>query len=512
MLLCNDLNKHRLGNALFKIAFIKATSIRFKQDYALPVWSYSKYFCMENKWSDIKWLSTVKVQEPSFDYAPVENKYHSINVDYLGYWQSFKYFAEEWDAIKDEFRWEKSFLAGMWERTDFRPSKGDWAVHVRLTDYRENPNYIQIPSSYYIEFFNTNDEFYIFSDDIKEAKNKLGTWTNVTYVEGSTDIEDMALMSQFQNIIIANSSFSWWAAHLASLYHKVNVIRPGGLFSGELAKKATGNDFYKPEWVIKPIHNIKIVKNEKVDLRDVTFITVVKIDSQDRRENLHLMIEFLLKHYDTNIIVGENSTHECEWVTTIPGVSYVYFDDFEFHRTKFLNELFRMSETEIVVNHDVDVLIPPSQMEEAVKMIRAGYDFIYPYGGAFLRLPRRCYAEIKQSLSLDGMEGKELQGAKDKSVGGCVLARKSSHFRVGGENEKYMKFGREDVSRHHRYINFGKCGRVEGPLFHIEHFIGPDSSFNHDFAAVNLSEARKELRMTKEQLWSYIQSWSQTTK
>ena len=512
MILCSDLNKHRLGNALFKIAFTKAMAIKFKHEYTLPRWGYANYFCMD-RWSDQKWPSTIKIQEPSFDYSPEVfdyiKEYNYVNIDFIGYWQSFRYFADEWDEIKEEFRWEKSFLDGIWERTDFRPSQKDWAVHVRLTDYQNNPNYIQIPSSYYTDEFIAHPErnFYVFSDDINEAKNKLGNWPNVTYVEGSADVEDMALMSQFENLIISNSTFSWWAAHLSSLYHKVNVIRPDGLFSGELAKKATGKDFYKTEWITRPIHNIKIVKSEKMDLRDTTFITVVKIDSQDRRENLQLMLEFILKHYNTNIIVGENSTRECEWVKTLPNVSYVFFDEFEFHRTRFLNELFKMSKTEIVVNHDVDVLIPPSQMEEAIKMIRKGYDFVYPYGGAFLRLPRSCYGKIKSTLSLDGMQGQELQGARDKSVGGCVLARKSAHFQVGGENEKYMKFGREDVSRYHRYINFGKCERVEGPLFHIEHFIGPDSSPNHDYAAVNLSEARKELRMTKEKLLDYIKTW-----
>jgi hypothetical protein len=512
MILCTDLNKHRLGNALFKIAFVKALSIRFKQDYALPSWEYAKYFCMEDRWSDVKWLSSVKIREPSFDYSPIENKYHSVNVDYMGYWQSFKYFYKEWDAIKDEFRWEKSFLDGIWERTDFRPGLNDWCVHIRLKDYVNNPNYVRLTPEYYIEFFRSNPDkqYYIFSDHIPDARKMVGLWPNVQFVGGSTDIEDLALMSQFKNFIIANSSFSWWAAHLAELYDQgserdIQVIRPDGLFAGELAKTCTGKDFYKPEWQIKPVHNIKIVKNKKIDLKDFTVVTVVCIDSNDRRENLQLMLEYLHKHYDTNFIIGETGTRECEFVQELPNTQYVYFEDDKFHRTKYLNTMMRMATTPYIINHDVDIIVPVSQMEEAANLLRTGIEFAYPYSGGFCRIERSYYSEIKATLDVSKL-GTFFRGADDDSVGGCVLVNKEAHFRVGGEAENYVNFGAEDRSRFDRYDLFGKCKRVQGVIYHLEHFLGPYSQGHHEYIVITRSEIRKERSLSKSKYWEYIHS------
>ena len=45
------------------------------------------------------------------------------------------------------------------------------------------------------------------------------------YVHGETDVVDMYLMSKMRNNIIANSSFSWWAAWLNENKDK-KVIAP----------------------------------------------------------------------------------------------------------------------------------------------------------------------------------------------------------------------------------------------------------------------------------------------
>ena len=44
----------------------------------------------------------------------------------------------------------------------------------------------------------------------------------------------------------------------------------------------------------------------KIDLKDCTFAIPVRIDSNDRMENLQLILMYLTHHFDTNIIVIEN--------------------------------------------------------------------------------------------------------------------------------------------------------------------------------------------------------------
>ena len=44
----------------------------------------------------------------------------------------------------------------------------------------------------------------------------------------------------------------------------------------------------------------------KHDLKDITFTIPVRIDSKDRFDNIHYIIDYLTANFDTNIIVFEN--------------------------------------------------------------------------------------------------------------------------------------------------------------------------------------------------------------
>ena len=70
--------------------------------------------------------------------------------------------------------------------------------------------------------------YYVFSDDAKEARLMFGEKENVVYVTSNRDKKsyiDMQLMSNCKHNIIANSTFSYWAAWLNCNRDKV-VIRP----------------------------------------------------------------------------------------------------------------------------------------------------------------------------------------------------------------------------------------------------------------------------------------------
>ncbi|WDM33080.1 alpha-1,2-fucosyltransferase [Priestia megaterium] len=58
--------------------------------------------------------------------------------------------------------------------------------------------------------------FYVFSDDIAFCKEHFnsGEFIYVGEKYDLTDIEEFSVMSSFNNFIIANSSYSWWAAYL----------------------------------------------------------------------------------------------------------------------------------------------------------------------------------------------------------------------------------------------------------------------------------------------------------
>ena len=98
---------------------------------------------------------------------------------------------------------------------------------MRRGDYINNTLYGNIcTKDYYlkaierIKEIKEIDTFCVFSNDIMWCKENLSSFLNecnVIYVDwnhGKNSYQDIYLMSQCNNNIIANSSFSWWGAWL----------------------------------------------------------------------------------------------------------------------------------------------------------------------------------------------------------------------------------------------------------------------------------------------------------
>lgn len=95
-------------------------------------------------------------------------------------------------------------------------------IHIRRTDFLVNPQNV-IKMDYYLSSIdylqnllkNKKLKFFIFSDDSVFAKENL-VLTDATYVDWNTLSPhlDFHLLSRCKHNIIANSTFSWWAAYI----------------------------------------------------------------------------------------------------------------------------------------------------------------------------------------------------------------------------------------------------------------------------------------------------------
>lgn len=108
-----------------------------------------------------------------------------------------------------------------------------------------------------------------------------------------------------------------------------------------------------------------------IDFKDVTFIVPVRFDSEDRRNNFKTSMNYLLRNFDTNIIVldSDKKSNE-EFVKSVSEkIKYIFEENDEklFHRTRLLNDMTKLAKTEIVVNYDVDVIFPVAQYIDARK-------------------------------------------------------------------------------------------------------------------------------------------------
>lgn len=172
----------------------------------------------------------------------------SRSVDLLGHFQSVKYF----EHCLDEVKW---FM----RMKDEPPLQDVCAIHWRAGDYGEqpspqhpdgNPYHPRMKMSYYhpaMKYFPHDQKFLVFSDDIEGARAMFGT--GVEYSEGRTYLEDFALMKRCRHFIIANSSFSAFAAILGDAPDKI-VVAPAPWFGGPYLKTLDPKDIYSPEWKI----------------------------------------------------------------------------------------------------------------------------------------------------------------------------------------------------------------------------------------------------------------------
>jgi len=93
--------------------------------------------------------------------------------------------------------------------------------------------------------------FLVFSDtntDINWCKENI-KGENVLFSENHPDFIDFALQQKCDHNIIANSSFSWWAAWLNNNPNK-KVISPRKWF-GEAYEHFDLKDLYPEDWIVK---------------------------------------------------------------------------------------------------------------------------------------------------------------------------------------------------------------------------------------------------------------------
>jgi hypothetical protein len=138
-----------------------------------------------------------------------------------GFFQSEKYFIKIRDLLLDELTLKKDYSYK--EDNLFINESNIVAIHIRRGDYVSLECALNI--DYYMEALRIVEEriqnpyYFIFSDDpdfcIKNLQLKDRRYSFINTDRQYTDCEEFILMSKCHHHIIANSSFSWWAAWLS---------------------------------------------------------------------------------------------------------------------------------------------------------------------------------------------------------------------------------------------------------------------------------------------------------
>ena len=199
------------------------------------------------------------IKEPNFHFS--EDMFSvEDNVGLNGYFQSEKYFKHIEKSIRSEFKFSRKVSDECDNRIkilkDQTNNSSMIGIHVRLGDYLKLEHlYVPlIKTDYYkkaVEFFDDNikeDKTYVICSDNVELCKQSFQGTNFLFASEGTPEQDMCLLSKCNHIVMANSSFSWWAAWLNNNKDK-KVISPSNWFVPNENDSKNTKDLYCDDWI-----------------------------------------------------------------------------------------------------------------------------------------------------------------------------------------------------------------------------------------------------------------------
>jgi hypothetical protein len=169
-----------------------------------------------------------------------------------GYFQSEKYFINISEQIRNELIFRDSLLNEDWAEKKYIKFSNSVSLHFRRSDYVSNLNANQVHGVCSMDYYQKairmivekveNPQFFIFSDDIQWVMQNFKTDYPSVFVEKKDENlhSDFQLMSLCKHNIIANSSYSWWAAWLNKNENKI-VIAPEKWYANKKKQSKIGN-------------------------------------------------------------------------------------------------------------------------------------------------------------------------------------------------------------------------------------------------------------------------------
>lgn len=142
------------------------------------------------------------------------------NTNLHGYFQTEKYFIWCENEIRNKLEFRKDILTQSISVCDVTKLKDPIAVHIRRGDYLKVSHvHPTCPIEYYKSAFdklNANDrDILFFSDDTEWVSKNLTQYVKkYNIIDTKCHLKDFIIMSLCKDFIIANSSYSWWAAWL----------------------------------------------------------------------------------------------------------------------------------------------------------------------------------------------------------------------------------------------------------------------------------------------------------
>lgn len=163
---------------------------------------------------------------------------------FMGFWQTPRYFEDYYEDLRMQFTLKRPLSVQAGHYMDRIKQGISVALHIRRTDYVRKEGNATLQFRFYEEALRRLSEvlgdfsLFVFTDD-KEFVKENFYLHNYILIENVSDLEEFELMKSCAHHIVANSTFSWWAAYLGENKGGIVYAPCTGIWSEE---------FYPKEW------------------------------------------------------------------------------------------------------------------------------------------------------------------------------------------------------------------------------------------------------------------------
>ena len=271
---------------------------------------------------------------------------------------------------------------------------------------------------------------------------------------------------------------------------------------------------------------------QRWDLTDCTFIIPLRIETTDRMRNIIVTLLYLLRNFNTKVIVKEVDTdsvfekhvqpalEEALEDFHLEGLTHIFeqSDDYTFHRTKIINDMLWMVDTPVTCSYDCDILLPKTSYPYAVNMIMDGWldperedgvvyypKVVYPYGRGMYQAQIKTNDEEVSKFINEYFNFEVFQNWRpyDAKFGFVQFFDTETYKELGGENEGFVSYGYEDDERHYRFAMLTEVARMGERVFHLEHARTENSWFNNPHIESNRKLWEKLKTCNRQELKFY---------
>ena len=186
----------------------------------------------------------------------------SAHVVLSGYWFNRKFFEDIRETLLGEFTLRQQYVTDGYLQVLRKISRQPTvALHVRRGDYLLPKNsrlFETLSASYYQEALalmakhEPEAQVMVLSDDPEWVRQNISLPPGTIFAseEVQCDYLEFSLMSQCTHHIIANSTFSWWAAWLGRAAHK-KVVAPSRWYTDAAVQQwANGQRLHPDDWIV----------------------------------------------------------------------------------------------------------------------------------------------------------------------------------------------------------------------------------------------------------------------